>query len=113
MKILGIGKDSGQVDRALRNVHVSNNTELPVLSGLPKDHKTGKQKNGTVGPVVTLSNILGDMLEGFVKELKLKDEEFTCKSTEELLNHFESYNVSLKDSDVSMSQSRSIMCKGS
>ena len=39
VKILGIGKDSGKEKRALNNIQISAKGELPVLSGLHKDHK--------------------------------------------------------------------------
>ena len=101
VKILGIGKKYGQDKRAIKNVHMSTECELPVASGLPKDHKSGKHRrpvvNGNVGPVAVLSNILCDYLEPFVEEMKDHiDNDHTCKSTEELLHQFVKYNQKAK-----------------
>ena len=55
VKIIGIGKNSNQLNRAVKNVHVHPQSELPVCSGLHKDHKTGRNirplVNGNIGPV--------------------------------------------------------------
>ena len=49
-------------------------TELPVMCGLPKDHKPGREMralvNGNLGPTSGLSNTLSDILNPFVDELR-------------------------------------------
>ena len=97
VKILGIGKESGQEKRALGNAHVFPQTELPVIHGLHKDHKPGRDKrpvvNGNVGPASSLSNILSDVGEYFVDELReTMEQSSSCKSTEELISQFLEFN---------------------
>ena len=97
VRIVGIGKNSGQGDRAVSNVHVANDCELPVYSGLPKDHKIGRKYrplvNGNTGPLANLSELTSDILKPFLEELKVKVlADNVCKSTEELLYQFEKYN---------------------
>ena len=96
VKIVGMGKTSGHFKRILNNVHVSHDCELPVVRGHHKDHKPGREMriliNGTVGPLINVSNITSNILEGFVEELRNTVEIDTCKSTEELLSHFVKYN---------------------
>ena len=97
VRIVGIGKNSGQGDRALSNVHVANDCELPVYSGLLKDHKIGRKYrplvNGNTGPLANLSELTSDILKPFLEELKVKVlADNVCKSTEELLYQFEKYN---------------------
>ena len=58
VKILGIGKKSGQEKRSIGNVHVSAKGEKAVLSGLHKDHKIGRDKRPVVnGNVAPLTNV--------------------------------------------------------
>ena len=55
VEILGIGDKVGHHSRILNNVHVSNFSELPIKSGMYKDHKEGRKYrpyvNGNVGPI--------------------------------------------------------------
>ena len=71
---------------------MANFSELPVLSGLHKDHKQGRNKravvNGNTGPIAPLSNILSDILQPYVSNLK-NDIGKICENTEELLSEFE------------------------
>ena len=59
--ILGIGDKIGHHSRIMNNVHVSNFSELPVKSGMYKDHKDGRKYrpyvNGNVGPISNISEI--------------------------------------------------------
>ena len=102
VKIVQIGKKSGQVNRALGNVHVPNYSEIPTLRGLHKDHKEGRKKravvNGNVGPVAPLSNIISKILEPYLNELKSKIGK-TVENTEELISAFEKYNQTVDCSD--------------
>ena len=75
VKVIGIGKSAGQQARAIKNVHVAPQTELPVMIGLHKDHKQGRHKRplvyGNIGPISPLSSeIISDTLEGFVGKLR-------------------------------------------
>ena len=89
VKILGIGKTSKQESRAMYNVHMSTNLSVPVLSGLHKVHKSGRKMrplvNGNTGPLSNFSDILSDVLEAYVEELRNKVDNQVCKSTENLL----------------------------
>ena len=102
VKVTQIGKRSGQQERALKNVHVANFTELPVMSGLPKDHKSGRKKravvNGNVGPVSHLSNILSDVLNPYLAQLNSKIGK-TVQNTEELISEFEQFNITSKSDE--------------
>ena len=105
VKILGIGKESNQEKRATNNVFTFLQTELPVLNGLPKDHKTGNTKrpvvNGNVGPVANSSNITSDVLEVFLVELREKvEKDNTCKSSEELICKFIEYNKKVVNKEL-------------
>ena len=55
VEILGIGDKIGHHSRILNNVHVSPNSEVPIKSGMYKDHKEGRKYrpyvNGKVGPI--------------------------------------------------------------
>ena len=102
VKIIGIGKSNGQDKRALNNVHMSSQTQLPVLNGLHKDHKAGNNKrqlvNGNIGPVSNLSNTISDILEPYLEEIREKVEgENTCKSVEELISHFIKFNSTVNE----------------
>merc|ERR1712082_302710 len=74
VKILGIRKASGQEKRAMNNVHVTTNGEVPVLSGLHKSHKSGRKMrpvvNGNTGPLSNFSDIVSDVLEYYFEDLK-------------------------------------------
>ena len=82
---MGISKVLVQQDRVKKNVHVFQPNRTPVLRCCHK-YKSGNERrrlvNGNAGPVVVLLNILGDMSEGFVEDLRQKYEQFTSKGTE-------------------------------
>ena len=76
VKIVGMEAKEGQYSRIINNIHVSNESELPVLSGLYKDHKQGRKfralVNGNVGPISNLSEIFSISLKPYLQELQLK-----------------------------------------
>ena len=96
-KIIGIGKSHKQEKRAMSNVVVSKNPEIPVLSGTDKDHKecdVGEIKmrpmvNAMMGPKKALSEIYSKVINYVVE---CEETETVCKNTEELLGAFEEFN---------------------
>ena len=105
VKILGIGASSGQTKRAVNNVLTFPETELPVLNGLTKDHKSGNTKrpvvNGNLGPISASSDLASDILEVFLVELREEvEKENTCKSVEELISQFISFNKKVESKTV-------------
>ena len=90
VKIFQIGKQSGHIDRIMRNMYVQSNTELPVLDGFHKDHKPGRKKralvDGNIGPMSNYSEILSLIIRSYNEEMKVKlNGGSSIKSTEELL----------------------------
>ena len=110
VKIFQIGKQKSHLERIMRNMHVQSNTELPVLDGFHKDHKTGRKKralvNGNIGPVSNLSEILSLIVRSYNEEMKVKlNGGCSIKSTEELLYFLEQYNGSVTDNNYSQNES--------
>ena len=64
--ILKTGESHNQLNRVLKNLVVSPDGEIPVLGGMYKDHKSGRNfrpfVNGNVGPIANISNILSKIL---------------------------------------------------
>ena len=74
----------------MKNIHVSQNSEIPISSGLYKDHKDGRKfrilVNGNIGPVSSSSEIISLILKQYVNELRIRTgTDMTVGSTEELL----------------------------
>ena len=97
VKILGVAKEYGdkQFKRAVANVTVHKDGELPVLRGNEKDHKKDQVGikmraivNGMNGPKRALSELVSGVLENTLHTIK---PESVVKSTEEMLNSFERY----------------------
>ena len=99
------------MDRAMRNVHVQPNTELPVYHGFHKDHKSGRHMrplvNGNIGPISNLSEIMSLLIRSYNVELKEKlNGGNSIRSTEELLFHFEEYNKFTKNNNCLKSENK-------
>ena len=94
VKIIGIGKNHGDKDhkRAIANVTVHRDGEIPLMRGNDKDHKDELDMrpicNGMVGPKKPLSEMVSETLETI---LEVNENEI-CKSTEEMIYAFEMYN---------------------
>ena len=106
VSIYSLGKQSGHMSRIMNNVIVAEHSEVPVLSGLYKDHKDGKKfrplVNGNIGPISRLSELMSLILKSYMLELKERiSSESTVKSTEELLDFIEEYNEKVKNSNSS------------
>ena len=60
--ILGIGEKAGHFSRIIKNVVVAEDSELPIKSGMFKDHKLGRKYrplvNGNIGPIANISKIV-------------------------------------------------------
>ena len=94
--------------RAVKNAHKFPQTELPVMNGLTKDHKEGNTKrpvvNGNVGPISVSSNLVSDIMEIFVSELRDEvEKESTCKRVEELISQFLNFNKNVDNNEVEKS----------
>ena len=72
--ILGIGENVGHFSRILKNVHVAEDSEIPIKSGMFKDHKAGRKYrpmvNGNIGPISNVSEIVSLVLKCYVQEPK-------------------------------------------
>ena len=96
VKIIGIGKNHGQKDhkRAIANATVHKDGEIPILRGSDKDHKSEIEMrpicNGMVGPKKPLSEMVSETLETILEVDGVK----ICKSTEDMIYSFETYNKS-------------------
>ena len=98
-RITMAGENTGQTKRVKSNFKTKDN-QIPIIHGTSKDHKEIKDENegpevrpimgAVVGPNVGLSNFLGKEVVRRVAEDA--GNETVCKSTEELLSVFESYN---------------------
>ena len=97
-----MGTNVRHFSRIINNIHVDLCSEIPYMRGLYKDHKIGRKYrplvNGNVGPVSSLSEILSIILRSYMQELcEIVGHENTVKSTEELLNLFETFNKSVSN----------------
>merc|ERR1711954_143626 len=87
-KIFEIGDSHGQYNRAISNVTVQIEGQVPVLDGKEKDHKLSKKikmrptVNSMNSPKKNTSGIYSDVLMGVVKA---RDKGILCTSTEELI----------------------------
>ena len=108
LAILEAGGDYKQEKRIKNNVITTINGEIPVICGLFKDHKTGRNfrqlVNGNVGPIANTSNILSVILVKYVNKFKEKVGDTSSKSTEEMLAKFVSYNESVDRSKIGIKE---------
>ena len=76
IKILRFGEAHGHEKRALQNIVIALNGEIPVKSGMYKDHKDGRKYrpfvNGNIGPISNVSNLMNKVLAKYVERLKIK-----------------------------------------
>ena len=103
--ILRIGENVGHFSRILKNVHVAEESEIPVKSGMFKDHKKGKKYrpmvNGNIGPIANVSEIISLVLKSYMQELQEKvGMDNIIQSTEELLSVVEKYNKNVESVDI-------------
>ena len=92
-------------------MHVAFNCEVPVMSGLEKDHKADKPMrpwvNGNTGPLVNLADVVSDLLEYYKDELLSSyPVPHAIKSTEELLFLFEEYNKNVEVESENATEAR-------
>ena len=98
-RITMAGENTGQPRRVKSNLKTIDN-DIPILHGTSKDHKIVEdEKEGpevrpimgaVVGPNVGLSNFIGkEIIRRVAEDAGNKT---VCKSTEELISVFESYN---------------------
>merc|ERR1711954_249438 len=102
-KIFEIGDSHGQYNRAISNVTVQIEGQVPVLDGKEKDHKKSEKikmrptVNSMDGPKKNTSDIYSDVLMGVVKA---RDNGILCTSTEELIEAFVANNKTDKKHEV-------------
>ena len=109
VSILGMGKSVGHDKRNSKNVHVTENGEIPVMCGFFKDHKDGRKYrqlvNGNVGPIANVSYIVSKILNPYVDEMKETLGNNSSKSTKELprifmLQRMEKYQLCVASSKI-------------
>jgi hypothetical protein len=99
VKIINPGIDAKQTKRIKGNLKTTDN-QIPVLSGTHKDHKKIENEEegpdvrpimgATVGPNIALTDFIArNIIRKVAEEASVGND---CKSTEELLNRFETYN---------------------
>ena len=99
VKVTNAGENTCQTRRIKGNLKTKDN-QIPILSGTHKDHKKVDDDNvgpdlrpimgATVGPNIGLSNFIGGKVIRNITEAM--DDGNVCKSTEEMIYHFEKYN---------------------
>ena len=98
VQFLNAGKNNNQGRRVKSNL-ITKDSQIPILRGTSKDHKEAIDKNigpdfrpimgAVVGPNIGLSEV-GSMIVRKIADHA--DEGLAAKSTEEVLNKFESFN---------------------
>ena len=91
--IVNMGFKSGQQETILMNDVILEECELPILSGLSKDHKNGSKMrpmvNAMDGPKKSISDNNSVVVAAIVGS---NDNGTLCSSTEEWLESLEAYN---------------------
>ena len=103
LNILKIGTNVGQAQRTKRNL-VTKHSQIPILRGTSKDHKVAADSlvgpelrpimEARIGPNTSLAQISCKILRAISDEVKA-EHRFDVKSTEEMLNSFDTFNENL------------------